>query len=78
MPRNGRSARAGAVRFDDFFSGKGNAALSSLAAAAGGGVTAKLGAEISNRASAQKTINNLRRQGPKSGSRYARLCAAAR
>ena len=43
MPRNGRSARAGAVRFAGFFSGKGNGALSSLAAAAGGGVTAKLG-----------------------------------
>src|SRR5450631_447167 len=39
MPRNGRSARAGAVRSADFFSGKGNGALSSLAAAAGGGVT---------------------------------------
>src|ERR1700722_10105212 len=41
MPRNGRSARAGAGRAADFFSGKGNAALSSLAAA-GGGVTAEL------------------------------------
>jgi hypothetical protein len=37
---NGRSARAGALRTADFFSGKGNGALSSLAAAAGGGVTA--------------------------------------
>src|SRR5216684_5285780 len=43
MPRNGRSARAGAVRAVDFFSGKGNGALSSLAAAAGGGVTVELG-----------------------------------
>src|SRR6202158_4645560 len=43
MPRNGRSARAGAVRFADFFSGSGNAALSSLAAAAGGGGTGKHG-----------------------------------
>ncbi len=43
MPRNGRSARAGAVRFADFFLGRGNGALSSLAAAAGGGVTAELG-----------------------------------
>src|SRR6202140_3805848 len=42
MPRKGRSARAGAVRFADFFPGRGTAALSSLAAAAGGGVTAKL------------------------------------
>ena len=40
MPLNGRSARAGALRMADFFSGKGNEALSSLAAAAGGGVTA--------------------------------------
>src|SRR6478752_6975661 len=38
MPRNGRSARAGAARAVD--NGKG--ALSSLAAAAGGGVTAEL------------------------------------
>ena len=52
MPRNGRSARAGAVRFAGFFSGKGNAALSSLAAAACGGVTAKLWrGKWSNRAS---------------------------
>src|SRR5436309_736843 len=43
MPRNGRSARAGAVRAVDFFSGKGNEARSSLAAAAGGGVTVQLG-----------------------------------
>src|SRR6202030_3919133 len=41
MPRNGRSARAGAVRTAGFFSGSGNEALSSLAA--GGGVTANLG-----------------------------------
>src|SRR5882724_1018073 len=38
IPRNGRSARAGAVRSAGFFSGNGNGALSSLAAAAGGGV----------------------------------------
>src|SRR6185437_6765775 len=59
MPLNGWSARAGALcatGFDSgagarsslattagFFSGNGNGALSSLAAAAGGGVTAKLG-----------------------------------
>ena len=40
MPLNGRSARAGAVGAAGFFSGKGIGALSSLAAAAGGGVTA--------------------------------------
>src|SRR5260370_2384106 len=45
MPRNGRSARAGAVRAADFFSGKDDAALSSLAAAAGGGVTLELEAQ---------------------------------
>jgi hypothetical protein len=43
MPRNGRSARAGALRVAGFFSGNGNAALSSLAAAAGGGVNVGLG-----------------------------------
>src|SRR3981081_3345905 len=37
MPRNGRSARAGALRVADFFSDEGRGALSSLAAAAGGG-----------------------------------------
>ena len=47
MPRNGRSARAGATRGAGFFSMTGKDALSSLAAAAGGGVTAgTLGAEI--------------------------------
>src|SRR6266478_3888656 len=40
MPLNGRSARAGALGRADFLSGNGNGALSSLAAAAGGGVTA--------------------------------------
>src|SRR3954470_11795756 len=40
IPLNGRSARAGALGMADFFSGNGNGALSSLAAAAGGGVTA--------------------------------------
>ena len=79
MPRNGRSARAGAVRFAGFFSGTGNAALSSLAAAAGGGVTAKLGAENGRIGRApQTTIIGAGRQGPKTGSRYARSSAAAR
>src|SRR5471030_2912835 len=77
MPRNGRSARAGAVRTFDFFSGNGNGALSSRAAA-DGGVTGKLGQELLNRASAQKTIIARHRQGPKTGSGYARLRAAAR
>src|SRR3954469_8698404 len=40
MPLNGRSARAGAVGAARFFSGEGSGGLSSLAAAAGGGVTA--------------------------------------
>ncbi len=40
MPLNGLSARAGALRATDFFSGNGIGALSSLAATAGGGVTA--------------------------------------
>jgi hypothetical protein len=46
MPRNGRSTRAGADRAAGFFSGKGNGALSSLAAAADGGVKVELGAEF--------------------------------
>src|SRR5215211_2382053 len=40
MPLNGRSARAGAFRPADFFSGKGNGVLSSRAAVAMGGFTA--------------------------------------
>src|SRR5580704_7885423 len=44
MPRNGRSARAGAVRATDFFSGRGNGALSGPAAA-DGGVTVKPGVQ---------------------------------
>jgi hypothetical protein len=43
MPRNGRSARAGAERAAIFLFGNGNEALSSLAAVAEGGVTMKLG-----------------------------------
>jgi hypothetical protein len=50
IPLNGRSARAGALRAADFFSGKGYGALSSLAAAAGGGVTAISKGSKSNRA----------------------------
>ncbi len=46
IPRNGRSARAGARRWARFFSGKGNVVLSSLAAAACGGVTVELGRRI--------------------------------
>jgi hypothetical protein len=37
MPRNGRSARAGAVLLANFSSSNGNTILSSLAAAAGDG-----------------------------------------
>src|SRR4051794_30397895 len=43
MPRNGRSARAGADGVANFFFGNGNGTLSSLAAVAEGGGTAKLG-----------------------------------
>ncbi len=78
MPRNGRSARAGATGAAIFFSGKGNGMLSSLAAAADGGVKAELGRKLSNWVSVQKMIFGLSRQGPKTGSRYARLRAAAR
>src|SRR5205823_5260481 len=59
IPRNGRSARAGAVRAIDFFSGKGDEALSSLAAAAGGGVTfnSGVGAKIVEIGRAPKNDN---------------------
>src|SRR5215471_15489245 len=49
MPLNGRSARAGARRSAIFLAGKGRVALSSLAAAAGGGFTAGNSGEMSNR-----------------------------
>src|ERR1700704_3861022 len=75
MPRNGRSARAGALRAADFFSGKGDEALSSLAAAAGGGVNLNSGVAIIESGEASKTIIGGREQGPKAGGRYARLRA---
>src|SRR5215468_2176086 len=46
MPLNGRSARAGARLTTVFFLGKDNAALSSLAAAAGGGFTVGISDEL--------------------------------
>jgi hypothetical protein len=78
MPRNGRSARAGAVRAVDFFSGKGSGARSSLAAAADGGVTVELSAEIIESGEPLKTTIVRPRQCPKAGSRYARLRATLR
>src|SRR5882724_52350 len=74
MPRNGRSARAGAVGSARFFSGNGNEARSSLAAAADGGVTAKT-RKIIESGEPLKTTFARRRQGPETGSRYARLRA---
>src|SRR3979411_800384 len=65
MPRNGLSERAGAVRATDFFSGKGNGLLSSLAAAAGGGVKAELRRRIMESGEPLKTIIGAMRQGPK-------------
>src|SRR3982074_2421330 len=59
MPRNGRSARAGAAEAAAFvatsLSGKGNEPLSSRTAVAEGGVKMN-SARISNRVSGQKTI----------------------
>src|SRR3981081_2800050 len=54
MPRNGRSARAGAVRSADFFSGNGNASLSSLAAVAGGGGAIETPGEVVREGSTRK------------------------
>src|SRR3954466_11677580 len=54
IPRNGRSARAGAERAGCFRFGRGNEALSSRAAVAEGGVTVKLGAWRTNLAKFQK------------------------
>ena len=75
MPRNGRSARAGAARAVDFFSGKGNEALSSLAAAAGGGVTVELSAEIIESGEYAKNDNCLPSTRSESGKP---ICAIAR
>src|ERR1700754_3721 len=55
MPLNGRSARAGAFRAADFFSGIGMGALSSRAAVAIGGFTAISKAIIRLKASFYKT-----------------------
>jgi len=67
------------VRTAGFFSGRGNGVLvlSSLAAAAGGGVKAELGRRIIESGEPLKAIFGAMRQGPKTGSRYARLHAAA-
>ncbi len=59
IPRNGRSARAGAARPADFFSGKGNGVLSSLWAAAGG-VTVELGRRNDRIGRDVKNDNRLR------------------
>lgn len=60
MPRNGRSARAGADRAADFLAGNGNAARSSLAAAAGGGVTGRTRVEIKFKESDEFLRNDKR------------------
>ena len=79
MPRNGRSARAGARACVRLLLRQGHGILSSLAAAAGGGVTA--GTRCGNcqfgRAPKKRQLRRDR-QGPKTGSRYARLSDAAR
>src|SRR5258708_3617146 len=75
MPRNGRSARAGALRVADFFSGKGSGALSSLAAAAGGGVTVELGCKNYRIGRAPKNDNCAESTRPENRKR---ICAIAR
>src|SRR3979409_1286043 len=70
MPRNGRSARAGAERSACFFFGNGNEALSSLAAVAEGGVTVKLGRKNTiESGELLKTIIHACGQGRKTGRR---------
>src|ERR1700759_4149670 len=90
MPRNGRSARAGASGFfsgkdfscedtsDEVASSEFTGTRSSLAAAADGGVTGANSGEMEIIESARpdKTIMRRDRQGPKTGSLYARLPAA--
>src|SRR5258708_6507268 len=75
MPRNGRSARAGALRVADFFSGKGSGALSSLAAAAGGGVTVELGCKNYRIGRTPKNDNCAESTRPENRKR---ICAIAR
>src|SRR3954447_1491054 len=69
IPRNGRSARAGAVRLVGVFSG--NAVLSSLGAVADRGGKVELGESDSGQH--LKTPIDPARQAPKTGSGYARL-----
>jgi hypothetical protein len=79
MPRNGRSARAGADGAANFFFGNGNETLSSLAAVAEGGGTAKLRRKAKwNQGEPLKTIIRAHGQGRKTGCRYARLRATGR
>ena len=75
MPLNGRSARAGALAAAGFFSGNGNGALSSLAAAAGGGVTAISKAVMIESGEALKNANC---GGNNKVRKRERICAIAR
>ena len=76
MPLKGRSARAGALRTADFFSGNGSGkgieALSSLAAAAGGGVTAISKAVMIESGEGAKNTNRRARTRPEN---RMRICA---
>src|SRR5215475_12122690 len=67
MPLNGRSARDGAFGEAGLRSGKGTGALSSLAAAAGGGFTAHRGWWKNRTKQAQKTRNARPPQGTIAG-----------
>src|SRR3954452_976752 len=71
MPRNGRSARAGAARLVRPLSGNGGSS-SLVTVARRGGKAENSGVGIGCSVSAQTTTISLDGQGPKTGSRYAR------
>src|SRR5450631_2081474 len=73
MPRNGRSARAGAVRLAGHLVGQGQWGTVQPGGCGGRRGHGKLGGncKLSNRVRGQKTIIAQRRQGLKTGSRYA-------
>src|SRR5262245_58759566 len=71
IPLNGRSARAGALGLAGLRSGRGTGALSSLAAAAGGGFTADSGGGKTESNESKKTPIGGHLQGTIAGCRYA-------
>ena len=76
MPLNGRSARAGAFRAVDFFQAKAMERCPAWRLRREAESRQSRRSSMSNWARLYKTPNALTRQGPQTGCRYARMCAA--